>query len=222
MTPYAYKLGPNMIGKLKGTIDTITGNQIILDVGGVGYLLACSAHTLRLIGDAGNTVSLWTEMQVREDALSLFGFAEVIERDWFKLLTTVQGVGAKSALSILGILSPERLGQAIASGDKAALTAADGVGPKLALRIATELKDKVAHLALPSASLSQTATGKPTLTVVSSQTEDALSALMNLGYRRMEAFAAVSAAASKLGPDAKLDALIRSALSELSSREGVA
>ena len=211
-----------MIGKLTGRIDTITGNQMILDVGGVGYLVACSAHTLRLAGEVGDITSLWTEMQVREDALNLFGFAEIIERDWFRLLTSVQGVGAKSALSILGILSPERLAQAIASGDKSALTAADGVGPKLALRIATELKDKVAHFAF-SPALSPTSSGsKPSLSVVTSQTEDALSALLNLGYRRMEAFAAISAAASKLGTDAKIDALIRAALNELSSHEGAA
>ena len=209
-----------MIGKLTGKIDSLHGSQIILDVQGVGYLVACSAHTLRLAGEVGDTAALWIETQVREDAISLFGFAEAMERDWFKLLTSVQGVGAKSGLSILGILSPERLAGAIASGDKAALTAADGVGPKLALRIVTELKDKVAHMALP-ATLPQ-GKGKPALSVVSGLTEDALSALLNLGYRRMEAFAAVSAAAAKLGPDAKIDSLIRSALSELSSREGAA
>ncbi|MDD2324774.1 MAG: Holliday junction branch migration protein RuvA [Alphaproteobacteria bacterium] len=209
-----------MIGKLTGKIDSLHGSQMILDVGGVGYLVACSAHTLRLAGQIGDTTSLWTEMQVREDAISLFGFAEAVERDWFRLLTNVQGVGAKSALSVLGILSPERLVQAIASGDKAALTAADGVGPKLALRLVTELKDKVAHMALPAA-LPQ-GKGKPALSVVSSLAEDALSALLNLGYRRMEAFAAVSSAAAKLGPDAKLDALICTALSDLSAREGAA
>lgn len=212
-----------MIGKLTGRIDSVSGNQMILDVNGVGYLVACSAHSLRLAGQVGDTAALWVETQVREDAINLFGFAEESERDWFRLLTSVQGVGAKSALSILGILSPERLAQAIASGDKATLTAADGVGPKLALRIATELKDKVAHLALkPSLSASLGGRQGPTVMVVGSLTEDALSALLNLGYRRMEAFAAVSAASAKLGAEAKLDALIRTALGELSRHEGAA
>lgn len=209
-----------MIGKLTGRIESISGSQIILDVGGVGYLVSCSAHTLRLAGAVGDTAALWIETQVREDAISLFGFAEAAEQGWFRLLTSVQGVGAKSALSILGILSPERLAGAIASGDKAALTAADGVGPKLGLRIVTELKDKVAHLALPAA-LPGSKTGAVPLPH-SGMTDDALSALLNLGYRRMEAFAAVASAHEKLGADAKLDALIRAALAELSSHQGAA
>ncbi|MGE4351156.1 MAG: Holliday junction branch migration protein RuvA [Bdellovibrionales bacterium] len=209
-----------MIGKLTGRIDTVSGNQLILDVGGVGYLVATSAHTQRLAGEIGDTVSLWIETQIREDAFNLFGFAEESERDWFRLLTSVQGVGAKSALSILGILSPERLGQAIAAGDKSPLTAADGVGPKLATRIASELKDKVAHLALRTTT--PTLKQGPAVMAVHAATEDALSALMNLGYRRMEAFAAVASAATKLGPDAPIDALIRTALGELSRQEGAA
>ncbi|HAX91525.1 MAG TPA: Holliday junction branch migration protein RuvA [Rhodospirillaceae bacterium] len=208
-----------MIGKLTGRIDSVAGSQMILDVQGVGYLVSCSAHTLRLAGEVGDTAALWIETQVREDAINLFGFADQNEQGWFRLLTSVQGVGAKSALSILGILSPERLAGAIASGDKAALTAADGVGPKLGLRIVTELKDKVAHLMMP-ASLSgiKAAAALPH----SGVSDDALSALLNLGYRRMEAFAAVSAAYEKLGADAKLDALIRTALAELSSHQGAA
>lgn len=210
-----------MIGKLTGKIDSVAGNQMILDVGGVGYLVACSAHTLRLAGEVGDTAMLWIETQVREDAFNLFGFAELAERDWFRLLTTVQGVGAKSALSILGILSPERLAQAIASGDKSVLTAADGVGPKLATRIATELKDKVAHMTLGAATHGVRVTAQPM--AHNAVTDDALSALLNLGYRRMEAFAAVSNAAAALGPEAKLDTLIRAALADLSSHhEGAA
>lgn len=208
-----------MIGKLTGRIESVDGTQIILDVQGVGYLVACSAHTLRLTGEIGDTAALWIETHVREDAINLFGFAEKTERDWFRLLTTVQGVGAKVALAILGILSPERLAGAILSGDKAALTAADGVGPKLGLRIVTELKDKVAHLALPtSLSSIKAATALPH----NGMADDALSALLNLGYRRMEAFAAVAAAHEKLGADAKIDALIRTALAELSNRQGIA
>jgi len=210
-----------MIGKLTGKIDSVAGNQMILDVGGVGYLVAASAHTLRLAGEIGDTAMLWIETQVREDAFNLFGFAELAERDWFRLLTSVQGVGAKSALSILGILSPERLAQAIASGDKSVLTAADGVGPKLATRIATELKDKVAHMPIGPSPSGVRLTTQPM--AHNSVTDDALSALLNLGYRRMEAFAAVSNAAAQLGGEAKLDAVIRAALADLSSRtEGAA
>jgi len=207
-----------MIGKLTGRIERIDGAQIILDVQGVGYLVSCSAHTLRLAGEVGDTAALWIETQVREDAINLFGFADVNEQGWFRLLTTVQGVGTKVALAILGILSPERLAGAIASGDKAALTAADGVGPKLGLRIVTELKDKVAHLALPASLGASKVAALPHGGV----TDDALSALLNLGYRRMEAFAAVAAAHEKLGAEAKIDTLIRAALAELSNRQGTA
>lgn len=206
-----------MIGKLTGVIDSISGTHMILDVGGVGYLVSCSAHTLRLAGAPGNPASLLIETQVREDAINLFGFAEEAERDWFRLLTTVQGVGAKVALAILGILSPERLAGAIASGDKAALTAADGVGPKLGLRIVTELKDKVAHILTgPHAALPVVGA----LPAGGGVMEDALSALLHLGYRRMEAFAALGAAQGKLGDGTKLDALIRASLAELSQKDG--
>lgn len=206
-----------MIGKLTGLIDSISGSQMILDVQGVGYLVSCSAHTLRLSGQTGAPVSLWIETQVREDAINLYGFAEEAERDAFRLLTTVQGVGAKVALAILSLLSPERLAQAIASGDKAALTAADGVGPKLGLRIVTELKDKVSHVLAPAVSIKGGAGQGPSS---GGLTDDALSALLHLGYRRMEAFAAIAAAAASLGDGAKLDDLIRAALSELSRKEG--
>lgn len=201
-----------MIGKLTGIVESFSGNQIILDVQGVGYLVSCSAHTLRLIGTEGAAVSLLIETQVREDAIALVGFAERAERDAFRLLTTVQGVGTKAALAILGVLSPERLAQAIAAQDKAALTAADGVGPKLALRVVTELKDKVASVMVPFPS-AQGAVG------ASGVAEDALSALLHLGYRRMEAFAAVSAAGGKAGSEAKLDDLIKAALVELNRKD---
>jgi len=205
-----------MIGKLTGLVDTITGSQLILDVQGVGYLVSCSAHTLRLVGQVGAAASLLIEMQVREDAISLFGFAELAERDAFRLLTTVQGVGAKVALALLSILSPERLAQAIASQDKAAITAADGVGPKLALRIVTELKDKFAHV-IPVVPLGQAG---GVAVVAGAYADDALSALLHLGYRRMEAYAAVMAAAAKLGAEPKLDELIRTALAALSRKDG--
>lgn len=204
-----------MIGKLKGVIDSASGNQIIIDVQGVGYLVAASAQTLHQAGGIGATTALWIETQVREDAINLFGFATEAERDWFRLLTTVQGVGAKSALSILGLFTPERLAQIIAAQDKSAITAADGVGPKLALRLITELKDKVAGIALPTAAAARVASAVATGGV----SEDAVSALLHLGYKRLEAFAAVSAAAGKLGEGAGLDALIRAALGELSQKD---
>jgi holliday junction DNA helicase RuvA len=208
-----------MIGKLTGRIDSIAGNQIVVDVQGVGYVAACSANTLRQLGGAGVAVSLLIETQVREDAISLFGFTDARERDWFRLLLTVQGVGARLALAILSVLPPERLAQAIAAQDKAALAQAEGVGPKLAMRIVTELKDKAAHFVLPvapSAGLSGRATA-----AAEGMASDAVSALINLGYRRMEAFAAVAKAAQTLGPDVKLDALIRASLAELSRKENV-
>ena len=139
-----------MIGKLSGKIDSVSGSHVIIDVGGVGYVVTCSSRTLRNIGAVGDPATLRIETHVREDAISLFGFADTVEQDWFKLLTTVQGVGAKVALAILGSLSPEQLAQAIAAQDKAVMAQADGVGPKLALRLVTELKDKVpAFMASP-------------------------------------------------------------------------
>lgn len=207
-----------MIGKLTGRIDSISGNQLIVDVAGVGYVVSVSARTLRQVeGDGlGQTASLLIETHVREDAINLFGFMDVLERDWFKLLTTVQGVGAKVALAILGALSPEQLAQAIAAQDKSAITRADGVGPKLALRLVTELKDKAIGFFAPTQGKGL-ATGP--LPVSNSAVNEAISALTNLGYRRMEAFAAVNAAMQKLGEAAKLDALIRASLSELSRKD---
>ena len=201
-----------MIGKLTGQIDNIAGNQIVIDVQGVGYVVACSAHTLRQMGGVGAAVSLLIETQVREDAINLYGFASANERDWFRLLTTVQGVGAKVALAILGILPPERLAQAIAAQDKAALTQADGVGPKLGLRIVTELKDKAAVFAPVGVPSGAQVKG----TAAEGMASDAVSALINLGYRRMEAFAAVAKASQNIGAAAKLDSLIRASLAELS------
>ena len=208
-----------MIGKLSGTIDSINGTQVLLDVNGVGYVVACSARTLRQLGANGNTASLRVETQVREDAISLYGFIDTEEQDWFRLLTTVQGVGAKVALSILGSVAPEQLAQIIAAQDKTALTQADGVGPKLALRLITELKDKVPAFAPRAASVAGGAS--PITTMPGSAAGDAVSALVNLGYRRAEAFGAVAAAARNK-PEAKLDELIRFSLAELSRRESAA
>ena len=209
-----------MIGKLTGTIDGISGAQVTLDVNGVGYLVTCSARTLRQIGSAKTAISLRIETHVREDAINLYGFADTEEQDWFRLLTTVQGVGARVALAILGALSPGQIAQIIAAQDKAALTQADGVGPKLALRIVTELKDKVpAFMAKPVAlrgGVTASDSNAPNAVVT-----DATSALINLGYRRAEAFGAV-ASASRQKPGAKLDELIRMSLAELSRGESAA
>jgi Holliday junction DNA helicase RuvA len=186
-------------------------------VGGVGYVVMCSARTLRNIGAVGESASLRIETHVREDAINLYGFADTTEQDWFRLLTTVQGVGAKVALAILGVLSSEQLAQAIAAQDKAALTQADGVGPKLALRLVTELKDKVPAFMVSPLRLAAGASSH----IPPSLQGDALSALLNLGYRRAEAFAAV-AAAHMCDPTAKLDALLRASLLELSRKDNAA
>lgn len=207
-----------MIGKLSGTIDSVSGSHVILDVNGVGYVVTCSARTLRQVGALKTPISLLVETQVREDAINLFGFAEVEEKDWFNLLTTVQGVGAKVALGILGSLAPEQLAQVIAAQDKAALTQADGVGPKLALRLVTELKDKVpAFMARPIPLHG----GPAVAPLPNSVASDAVSALINLGYRRAEAFAAVASVSHK-NPSAKIDEVIRLSLSELSRKESAA
>ena len=207
-----------MIGKLNGKIDSVSGSHVIIDVGGVGYVVTCSARTLRNIGAVGEAAVLRIETHVREDAINLYGFADTVEQDWFKLLTTVQGVGAKVALAILGSLSPEQLVQAIAAQDKIAMTQADGVGPKLALRLVTELKDKVpAFMASPV----RLASGAAPSPLPPSLAGDALSALMNLGYRRVEAYAAV-ASVSQRNPAAKLDELIRLSLAELSRKDSAA
>lgn len=205
-----------MIGKLTGRIDNLSGQHVVIDVQGVGYVVACSAHTLRQIGGVGAAVALLIETQVREDAINLYGFADAYERDWFRLLTTVQGVGSKSALAILGVLPPDRLAQAIAAQDKTALTQAEGVGPKLGLRIVTELKDKAAAVAFPGACVASSSRHTP---VEGGLTGDAVSALINLGYRRMDAFTAVAKAAQQQGENAKLDTLIRASLAELSRAE---
>ncbi|MEK9679176.1 MAG: Holliday junction branch migration protein RuvA, partial [Rhodospirillaceae bacterium] len=137
-----------MIAKLTGIIDSSNQDSMIIDVGGVGYLVFASTRTLNLVATQGGTVSVMIETHVREDHIHLFGFADELEREWFKLLTTVQGVGARVALAMLSVLAPDALTQAVAAQDKAAITQAPGVGPKLATRIITELKDKIGGLAL--------------------------------------------------------------------------
>jgi Holliday junction DNA helicase RuvA len=201
-----------VIAKLRGIVDAVDIDSAIIDVGGVGYLVSASARTLRELA-IGASVTVLVETIVREDAIALYGFLETAERNWFRILTTVQGVGARVALSILSTLAPDEIAQAIAAQDRATLSRPSGVGPKLAARLATELKDKVATLgSVPTAAK---ATNGPAATPSGSINEDAVSALVNLGYRRVEAFGAVARVTQRLGGDAKLDAVIRAGLQEL-------
>jgi Holliday junction DNA helicase RuvA len=204
-----------MIGKLKGTIDSYGEDYIILDVGGVGYLVHCSARTLQALPAAGQSVTLAIETHVREDQIRLFGFLTDAEREWFRLLQTVQGVGAKVALSVLGAFKPADLATAIAMGDKAAIRRAPGVGPKVAERMVIELKDKApAYSALDpavirlSGAVDEKRAPQPLL--------DAVSALINLGYGQPQAAAAISAAARSAGEGAETKQLIKLGLKELS------
>jgi holliday junction DNA helicase RuvA len=202
-----------MIAKLAGLLDQIMPDGAVIDVGGVGYLVFCSTRTIGQLPAPGAAVRLLVETHVREDHIHLYGFIDAVERDWFRLLTTVQGVGARLALALLSALSPDQLALAILSQDKATLARADGVGPRLAARIANELRDKVGGLATAAPATetaSPAAIGKE-----AGAAADAVSALVNLGYRRAEAFGAVAAAARKLGEAAALDALIRAGLQEL-------
>ncbi|OYY71584.1 Holliday junction ATP-dependent DNA helicase RuvA [Sphingomonas sp. 28-63-12] len=193
-----------MIAHLKGRLDSTGIDHAVIDVGGVGYLVGASARTLAAIGPLGEAVMLHTEMLVGEDFLRLVGFASAGERDWFRLLTGVQGVGARVALAILSALEPEDLVRAIAAQDKAMVARANGVGPKLAERIVRELKDKVGGIALGGA-----VHGVPIAEGIGA---DAVSALLNLGFRPAEAAGAVKAAEDELGAGATLDTLVRLAL----------
>jgi holliday junction DNA helicase RuvA len=191
-----------MIAHLKGRLESTGIDHAVIDVGGVGYLVGVSGKTLAALGPVGEAATLHTEMLVAEDSIRLVGFATRGERDWFRLLTGVQGVGARVALQILTVLDPNELARAVASGDKAAVARANGVGPKLAQRIVIELKDRVG--AVP---------GTPAAPApVAGASADAVSALLNLGFRPADASAAVGAAEEELGPGATLDALVRLAL----------
>lgn len=193
-----------MIARLSGSLAETAPDHAVIDVGGVGYLVLASTRTLSALGPAGGAVMVFTEMQVREDAMTLFAFGSAGERDWFRLLTGVQGVGGKVALAILSALNPDELSRAVAAQDKAMVARANGVGPKLAERIVRELKDKVGGVALGGAG------GTPVAATGASA--DAVSALTNLGFKPMEAGAAVAAAEAELGDGASLDALVRLAL----------
>ncbi len=197
-----------MIGKLTGRIDQIEDGRCLIDVGGVGYVVQASSRTLSALPQPPAQAALLIETHVREDAILLYGFADPAERDWFRLLTTVQGVGAKVALGILSAMSPRELVTAIAASDRAGMTRAPGVGPKLAVRILSELREKAGAMPVGSGFV-------PAASLPKGVAEDVLSALLNLGYRRQEAQPAVTRVIERLGEDAGLDAVIRDSLKEL-------
>jgi holliday junction DNA helicase RuvA len=203
-----------MIGKLTGVLDSFGEDHVILDVNGVGYFVTCSSRTLQRLPARGEPASLAIETQVREDAIRLFGFTSDAERDWFRLLQSVQGVGAKVALAILGILSAGELATVIGTQDKASVARAPGVGPKLAARIVAELKDKAPALAAVDPLVARLA-GEEEAKRAPRPVQDAVSALVNLGYGRPQAAAAVAASVSALGDAAEAPALIRRGLKEL-------
>ena len=192
-----------MIARLTGTLAELTADGAVIDVSGVGYLVHCSARTLDALGGIGADVLILTELQVREDQWTLFGFGNAAERESFRILTSIQGVGGRLALAILSTLSPDELANAVAHGDKAMIGRANGVGPKLAARIANELQGKLGAPGLG---------GGPAPLPQGNAARDALSALANLGFKPAEASMAVAAASDELGPDAGLDALVRLAL----------
>ena len=202
-----------MIGKLKGVVDSVDEEALILDVNGVGYLVSASARTLRALPAAGKPAELLIETHVREDAIKLYGFLTTSERDWFRLLQSVQGVGAKIALGILGALSAEALSAAVARQDKAMMARAPGVGPKLAARLVLELKDKAPALA--AADFAHAEAGFERAPKLAKAAEDAVLALVGLGYAQPQAAAAVARISAQLGPQAETAALVRAGLKEL-------
>ena len=194
-----------MIARLSGTLAEVTPDSAVIDVAGVGYLVQMSGKTLAAIGPAGGDVVILTELQVREDAWTLFGFGSSTERDAFRALTSIQGVGGRLALAILSALSPDELARAVAQDDRAMIGRANGVGPKLAARIANELQGKLGVSGL----------GGPAPVARGGVAADALSALANLGFKSAEASAAVNSAQDELGADVSLDALVRLALKKV-------
>lgn len=203
-----------MIGRLKGTVDSFGPDSVILDVHGVGYLVHCSSRTLEALPRVGEAAVLAIETHVRETEIRLFGFASDLEREWFRLLLVVQGVGAKVALAVLSTLKASDLASAIALGDKATIARAPGVGPKVAARICAELKDKApalsgieANVARFQADLGDKVAPRPAA--------EAVSALVNLGYGQSQASAAIAAAMREAGEGAETARLIRAGLKEL-------
>lgn len=192
-----------MIARLRGILTEFGADFAVIDVNGVGYLVSASSRTLAALGAVGGEVVLHTEMLVGDDFIRLVGFASAGERDWFRLLVSVQGVGARVALAILSVLSVDELHAAVARADSATVARAQGVGPRLAQRIVNELKDKAGGVVLGEGGAPASAGG---------HARDAASALVNLGFRPAEAAAAVAKAEAEAGPDASLDALVRLAL----------
>lgn len=220
-----------MIGRLRGRVALLAADHVMLDVGGIGYVVHCSERTLAALPGPGEVAEIWTDLLVREDLMQLFGFLSPAEREWHRLLTSVQGVGARVSLAILGALGPEGVARAIALGDAGAMRKAPGVGPKLAQRVVNELRDKAASvmamgLDAPAAGgvieapsgasgdISAPATAKPAPRNTPAVTAEALSALVNLGYSQGEAASAVAEAAAE-APEADTSALIRAALRRL-------
>jgi holliday junction DNA helicase RuvA len=202
-----------MIGKLKGVVDRVDDESLILDVNGVGYLVSASARTLRALPVVGEKAELLIETHVREDAIRLYGFLTATEREWFRVLQSVQGVGAKVALGILGALSADELSLAIAKQDKATMARAPGVGPKLAARLVLELKDKAP--ALGAADFAGADIGFARAPKLTKEAEDAILALVSLGYAQPQAAAAVARISAALGQEAETAALVRAGLKEL-------
>lgn len=211
-----------MIAKLRGLVDSVYEDNCIVDVGGVGYLVSASSRTLGKLAK-GTEVSLLIETVVREDSISLYGFYDAWEKEWFNTLTKVQGVGAKVCLSILSALSPAQLAQAVSAQDKNSFLRASGVGPKLAARLVTELKDKIvvipgSDVSLQDISVDKTPEQPVSAPVEDNIAEDVISALVNLGYQRLEAYRAVSKVYAE-NADKPLSELIRLALKEFAGRD---
>lgn len=206
-----------MIAKLKGVVDSLGDDWVVIDVGGVGYLVFCSARALGRL-TVGEAAALEIETHVREDRIQLYGFIDGAEREWFKLLTTVQGVGTKVGLGILSVMSGDELARAIAVRDKALVARAPGVGPKLAARVLNELKDKVSAMAETPPPIAGSGAPMNARGGDVSAIEDAASALVNLGYAPSDALGAANRAANRLGDALVVETLIPEALKELSAR----
>ena len=202
-----------MIGKLTGRLDSVQEGGCILDVNGVGYVVAATSRAVSAL-PAGGIGTLWIETVVREDAITLYGFADAAERDWFRLLTGIQGVGPKVALNLLSALSPKDLAGAILAGDRGSLTRAPGVGPKLAIRLLSELREKVGGMPTGDSGFVM-----PAAVIATGGTEgEAVSALVNLGWKRPEAAGVVARVKDRLGDGAELGVLIRESLKEMAPR----
>lgn len=206
-----------MIGKLTGIVDSVGEDWVILDVGGVGYLVYASGRTLGQLQTMRGPASLLVETRMREEQITLYGFLDAVERDWFRILTQVQGVGAKVGLALLTALAPDEIAHSIAAEDRRNLTRAEGVGPKLAGRIVNELRDRVAGLAFTPAARAAPAAGAPVAAAGGDVARDAVSALVNLGYGRTDAYSAIAHAVQAAEEGATLEALVRAGLKELSA-----